>query len=442
MTSLRIGQSIVAKTEISQRLSIAFKAGFAELLEVPGQDLEELVWYQIERFKLFKGKRPRNPDLEKLFAFKAGIASNPKTLNEKLTEQLPGSGLDTRQLNIAKTAVLPNINIFGRLTKSCSDIAKARNEYKSDDEVDESEVEEVLSHIQRFEPAGVGARSGEECLLLQIARGQVKDAGELRTLLDEHLGALAVKNYKQIAESMDISVKHVEELLKTFVTLELNPGRDYGASADHLVIDVIVEEKSGNSNSGFDVRLADDDIDGASWYSETEGNGPSNALLIAEAKHFGDWIELRRQVILGVATEIVNRQPEFLDAGNEALLKPMTQQDVADALKIDRSTVSRAIRHHYMDTPCGTFEMSKFFVGGFPTAQGEGVSVEHLKEKVMALIEAKDEQEIFLSDEGIARELKDEGIKIKPRTVNKYRREMDIPNSRERKVRATREDAQ
>lgn len=298
-------------------------------------------------------------------------------------------------------------------------------------------VEEGLTILQSLEPAGVGARSLKECLLIQLHRLNPRDF-LAEKIVDKHLQALGNKQFKNIAKEEEITIEEVQIIFDFIQTLNPKPGSLYHHEpATYVVPDVTVEKIKGE----YYVFLNDQHLPKLRVNRQYEAliqNGEAEVSQYVQKKFEQfQWIkksiEQRQETLLKVTTAIVEEQREFLEYG-PTHIQPLTLKTIADKLDIHESTVSRATTKKYVQTPRGLFELKYFFtsaVGG--TGVGEGDSSEKVKVLLKQLIDSEDKKKP-LSDQKIANLLKEKhDVQVSRRTIAKYREEMNIPSSTQRK---------
>jgi RNA polymerase sigma-54 factor len=321
--------------------------------------------------------------------------------------------------------------------------------------VQEEEAERCLKLLQSLDPVGVGARSLQECLLLQVnsningqynelkdAAGQ--DSGErsplelLKTILSEHFILFAEKKWKSIAKLLKMDLREIQKAFDYVQTLNPRPGTIYQVEkAVYVVPDVIVNIE----NNELTVGLFDDTIPkvtfNESYYRELAAYKDAEVgRFLQEKQNDFQWIhkslEQRRETLMKVALKIVEKQREFFYQGL-SFLKPMTMREISEELDIHESTVSRAVREKYIQTPTGTYEMKTLFSSSVQTTEQEQTSSNHAKAAIELLIKNENKQKP-LSDQDIVHMLEDRsGIKISRRTVAKYREQLGIASSSKRK---------
>jgi len=305
-------------------------------------------------------------------------------------------------------------------------------------ECDVAEVERVLRLIQTFEPGGVGARDLKECLSIQLRQLGLEDTIAYEFVEKGHLQDLEAARLPQIAKSLGVDLEMVRQAMNAIASLEPYPGRQFSSTKpEYVVPDVTVEEMDGKyrvfmNDSGPSIRLSP-------YYRNMLS---SRGSLQAETRKYirskmesARWllesIERRRRTVLRVTQSIFEIQREFLEQGL-AHLKPLTLRNIADMVGIHQSTVSRAIRNRYVQTPRGVFELKYFFSTGISTKSGGMTSSLSIKEMIKSIIDAEAPQKP-LSDRDIELRLGQNDIKIARRTIAKYRRELNIPSSSKRK---------
>ncbi|HKK93303.1 MAG TPA: RNA polymerase factor sigma-54 [Longimicrobiales bacterium] len=300
------------------------------------------------------------------------------------------------------------------------------------------EAEEVLERIQRFEPAGVGARTIRECILIQMRQAGMEDTPSW-TLVDEHFNDLVNHKWADIARATGMTKKEVQTAADELQQFDPKPGLSKNHDPEQYVIpDLIVEKIDGEymvfANDGRMPRLR---ISQA--YREVAKNKADykgeNKEFITSKLNAANWmiqaIEQRRQTMLKVMRFIVDRQREFFEKGVQSL-RPLTLREVADHIDMHESTVSRVTNEKYVQTPRGVFSLKYFFSSGLSTASGEDISARGVQDKIKILIEEEDSAKP-LTDSALVRKLKEDGVKIARRTVAKYRDQMGILPARMRK---------
>ena len=358
------------------------------------------------------------------------FVSKEETLEDYLLLQLTFSKLKGNDIKIGRYMV-ESIDENGYLTVELSQVAKT---FK----VSEAHVEKILDVIQTFEPAGVGARTLEECLIIQLAsKGLLEDSVEYIIL--HHLADIGDNKLGKVSKETGLTVAQVQMITDLIRTLEPKPGRRFssGESVKYVVPDVIVEKVDGEyqivTNETTIPRLMV-----SSYYMSLAKRATEDAELskyLNEKYNSALWliksIEQRRQTIYNVVAAVVEHQKEFLDKGPK-YLKTLTLKQVAEALNIHESTVSRSINGKYMQTPRGVFEIKYFFSSGVTGGSGEGMSSNSIKTFIKEIVEREDPKKPY-SDQEMVEILSRKGIEISRRTVAKYREGMNILSSSKRR---------
>jgi RNA polymerase sigma-54 factor len=353
----------------------------------------------------------------------------PETLAAHLEKQLGRLALDPVQRRVASLLV-GNLDEDGYLAATPEEVADEAG-------AETAEVVEVLHLLQTLDPPGVGARDLEECLRLQLARrgeGQSLAAN----IVGGHLGLLGRKKFAEIGSALRVPQDDVREAGALIASLNPKPGRAFaGESAQVLAPDVVIE-KVGEE---FVVSLVRDSVPQlriSRTYRDLLGEAAGAVEVrtylrdkIRGGKFLIKSIQQRQQTILSIAREIAARQRAFLEEGVSALA-PMTMAQMAEAVGVHETTVSRAIAGKTVATPQGVFEMKFFFTGGYRAADGAAVSSRSVKDAIAALIRGEDPLKP-LSDQQIVQKLSVDGVAVARRTVAKYREALGILPSHLRK---------
>ncbi len=330
-----------------------------------------------------------------------------------------------------KTRVLDNMDEEGKLMRPLEEVLRP-------DLVSYGTAEEALELIQEIGPAGTAARDKEECLLLQLD-DEDEQYESKRTLIEEHLEDLEENRMKKVARNTDLEVEEVSRLAEEIRELDPNPGFAYSARpAREVDPDVVVQQSDGE----YEVMLNDSYVPeitvSRKYLNLLKDDNLSDEAKdylkekIQKARHFQNSIQQRRETIRKIAECIVDKQEEFLEKGIN-YLKPMKMKEVAEEVGCHLSTVSRATDGKYIQTPWKIMGMKDFFSGGTETEEGEEKSRVTVMNRLKTIIEEEDKSDP-LSDSDIADRLEEKyGIDIARRTVNKYRKKLDIPSSTKRK---------
>ncbi len=353
-----------------------------------------------------------------------------ETLQQHLLAQLGSTDLNEQQRKVAEL-VIGNIDDNGYLTSSVEEMAASTG-------IDERDLVHVLGVIQSFHPPGVGALDLRECLLIQLQRLGRQGTLEWK-IIDRHLDLLAKRKFPELARRLGTTVRHVQRAAEVIATLSPRPGQIFSADPQNYVLpDVTIEKIEGvytislNGEGIPHLRISNVYKDLMSQANSANGTREYVREKIRSGKFLIKSIHQRQQTILSISKEILNRQMEFFEHG-PSHLKPMTMSQVAEAVGVHETTVSRAISGKYMATPHGIFEMKYFFTTGYQTGDGEVVSNTSVKEAIAELVRNED-PESPLSDQEIVEILEGRGIPIARRTVAKYRGELGIlPSNMRRK---------
>ncbi|WP_071460736.1 RNA polymerase factor sigma-54 [Bacillus massilinigeriensis] len=305
--------------------------------------------------------------------------------------------------------------------------------------ISEEEAEHCLSILQGMEPVGIGARGLQECLLLQLERLPCCPENELaRIIIKEHFLLFAEKKWKTLAKLMKTDLKQIQKVFDYVQRLNPRPGAAFGGGkAAYVVPDVVVRFEDGSLTVGLFNGTMPKLTFNKDYFESMAAHGDQEVSKFLQTKqHDYQWIlkslEQRNETLMRVSLKIVEKQHDFFFKG-PTCLQPMTMKEVADELEIHESTVSRAVREKYMQTPAGTFELKYFFSSSIQTTEQENTSSRQAKAGIGRLIKEEDKKSP-LSDQEIVRLLKDQdGIVLSRRTVAKYREQLGIASSSKRK---------
>jgi RNA polymerase sigma-54 factor len=356
--------------------------------------------------------------------------SRPSSLVDHLEWQLGLSDAAPRIVEITRE-IIGNLNEDGYLLLSMEELCQLTG-------CSPEEGDAALKTVQSFDPIGVGARDLRECLLLQL--GYLEMSGSLAwTIVHDHLSLLENHRFKEIAGRTNSSFEDVLRAVEAIKHLIPKPGLKYNSQkATYVQPEVTIAKVGGefvilqNDEGMPQLRL------NAGYRELLKSNGVSNETKTFLREKFRSAVDLlrsvnqRKQTIYKVCACIVNRQREFLEHGPSAL-RPMLIKDVANELGVHSSTISRVVTNKYVDTPQGVMELRKFFTMGVESPDGEELSIVQVKLKIRKLIENENKAKPY-SDNQIGQLLRRENVFITRRTVAKYREQMQIPGSRERKI--------
>lgn len=359
--------------------------------------------------------------------------SSPVTLADHLQSQLAVLILPDKTREAAN-AIIGNLEESGYLTTPLEEVAVSEGLAIED-------MRAGLKAVQSLDPTGVGASTLRECLLLQLDARGARD-GVAWHIVHDHLKLLETRQYPQLAKVLGRPQEHIQIAVNVIRHLDPAPGLRYaGGGARQVEPDVYIE-KDGED---FLITLNEDDI------PQLRLNGDYKRMLDREQEPSKDVrnyvkeryasalqliknIEQRKQTIVRVCHSIVRRQQDFLEHGID-FLKPMMIKEVAEEIGVHPSTVSRAVSNKYVHTPQGVFELRYFFSEAVQGPSGSATPLLILKRRVKKMIEDEDPKHP-LTDEQITARLQDEGIQVTRRTVAKYREDMKIPSTHQRRVRA------
>ena len=376
------------------------------------------------------GYNPRMSEEHEEFPIENTL-TRPPNLTDHLTWQLSMSDASPRIKEVG-AFIIGNIDEDGYLRANMDEIA-ASGPYTP------AEVEEAIKTMQTLDPIGVGARDLRECLLLQLDFLEV-DNPLVEIIIRDHWDMFMQRHFVQLAKTLSIDMKTLEGLVEVIKHLDPKPGRKYSNERAIYVEPDVYIQKVGED---YVIILNEDGM------PKLRINGSYRAMLASmDSKSDGEtvnyikdkirsavWLikslDQRQRTIYKVAESIVKHQREFLEKGID-YLRPLVLRDVADDIQMHESTVSRVVSNKYMHTPRGLFLMKYFFHSGIDSDTGEDISSLTVKKKIQSFIEAEDPRKP-LSDSKIMKILNDEGINIARRTVAKYRDELNIPSSTDRK---------
>ncbi len=357
----------------------------------------------------------------------------PQNLADHLTWQLDLSTSSALRKDIGR-AIIGNLDEDGYLKASLEEIRDMGN-------YPEDEVRATLEMIQNLDPVGVAARDLVECLTIQL-RHLGQEGTPAETIVRQHLDKVQNRRYRELAEALQIDMEDLQAELEIIRHLDPRPGQKYSVDRSHYVVPDVYVVKIGDD---YQVLVNEEGLPKlriSPVYRRMVERGAS-ASTPSEAKDYVrnklrsafrliKSLEERQRTIYKVARSIVKFQREFLDYGIEHL-RPLVLKDVAEDISMHESTVSRVVNNKYMHTHRGLFEMRFFFHSGIASmAGGENVSSLTVKERIRKIIGGEDSQRP-LSDAAILKILKGEGLQIARRTVAKYREEMKIPASSNRR---------
>jgi len=372
-----------------------------------------------------------------------------QSLNEFLLQQLGLRDLPEKQMKIAEY-IIGNIDDDGYLRRDLSAIGDDLV-FLAGQEVSIKEIKGVLSIIQDFDPAGIGARSLKECLLLQLERREKTPVVELAIqILKSHFEEFSRKHYDKILRSLNITEEQLKQAIQEITTLNPKPGNSWESSMETVMSqvtpDFIVEAINGElylsmNNRGIpDLHINREYTEMFQNYTANKANQTSEMRdavqfvkqKLDSAQWFIDAIRQRQETLQRTMEAIILLQRDFFLTGDESALRPMILKDVAERTGYDISTISRVSNSKYVQTNFGIYSLKYFFSESMHTESGEEVSTREVKKIMKDYIDGEDKRKP-LTDEELATILKEKGYVIARRTVAKYREQMDIPVARLRK---------
>ncbi len=359
--------------------------------------------------------------------------TRPESLTDHLEWQLHMNPVEGQEREAAE-CVIGNLDADGRLNATVEEIATMGP-------WPEEMVEKARQAVMRLEPVGCGARDVRECLLTQLEQRGEADRLAAK-LISEHLAELQQHKLPHLSKQIGVDVETLLKELEVIRTLDPYPGRRYSSEEPILIAPEIYIEKLDADDEDYVIYFADDGsprLRISHSYQQMLGQQDTSKETrdfikdkMRSAVDLLRNIEHRRQTIYKVVERIVERQHEFLDKGVQ-YIKPMMLKDIAEDIGMHLSTISRVVNRKYAHTPQGVIELRRFFTEGMMNEEGEEVSTRIIKLKIKKLIEEEDSHNP-ITDDQVVKILAKDGIKLSRRTVAKYRDQMSIPGSRERKA--------
>ena len=363
--------------------------------------------------------------------------SSSESLHDNLRWQIKMTPFSEIDAAIAEV-IVDEINDDGFLQCTIEDIMATLESLETLD-VEADEVEAVLHQIHNFDPAGVGARNLRESLSIQLHR--LTNDVDLREyaikLVDDHFELLANREYPQLMRKMKVSEEDLKDVIQLIQSMNPRPGgQSSGNIAEYIIPDVTVKKVNGtwkvklNSDAAPKLRV---NATYANMIKDVKNRDDNSSMKdhLQEARWFIKSLLSRNETLLKVAHCIVERQKEFLEHGEEAM-KSLVLHDIAEAVDMHESTISRVTTKKYMHTPRDIFELKYFFSSHVSTASGGECSATAIRALIKKLVAAEMPKKP-LSDSKIAYILEEQGINVARRTVAKYRESLAIPPSNERK---------
>ncbi|TQO38196.1 RNA polymerase RpoN-/SigL-like sigma 54 subunit [Arenibacter algicola] len=381
-------------------------------------------------------------DEEKNVPYAAGISFNQYLINQLNTVYLTDEEWSIAEFLVG--SVDESGYIRRPLTDIMDDLAFTQNIY-----TDEKTIEKVLHRVQDLDPAGVAARTLEECLLLQLKRKEVTPGIELAIqLLEKSFEQFTKKHYQKLIQKHNITEEQLKAAIAEIERLNPKPGGSYSGNnriVEHVVPDFSIRIVDGELELTLNGRNApelhvsreyNNMLEGYKNSKEKSKSQKDTVMFIKQkldaAKWFIDAIRQRQQTLYITMNEIMEYQKEYFLTGDERKLRPMILKDIADGIGMDVSTVSRVANSKYVDTPYGTKLIKDYFSESMKNDQGEDVSTKEIK-KILETVIGEETKKKPLTDDKLAAILKEKGYPIARRTVAKYREQLDIPVARLRK---------
>lgn len=369
------------------------------------------------------------------------------SFNQYLLQQLSTYRLTDEEFEIAKFLV-GSIDESGYIRRPVEDIvddlAFTQNIFTSEDQ-----IQKVLQIVQDLDPSGVGARNLQESLLIQLKRKEETPNILLATrIIEEVFDHFSKKHYKKLLQKFNISEDQLRDAIHEIEVLNPKPGGTYSGNTrivEHVVPDFAIKIVDGeldltlNGRNAPELHVSREYTDMLKGYKETKDKSKSqkDAVLFIKqkldaAKWFIDAVKQRQQTLFVTMNAIMHYQADYFLTGDERKLKPMILKDIADTIGMDVSTVSRVANSKYVDTPYGTKLIKEFFSESMKNEQGEDVSTREIK-KILEITINEEDKRKPLTDDKLAKILKEKGYPIARRTIAKYREQLDLPVARLRK---------
>jgi len=394
---------------------------------------------QIPSYKLYVNNQGK--DLKPQY----NIFSVKESFYQSLETQLGYSQMDSRSKSIA-SFIIGSLDDDGYLRRDLDSLGDDIS-FRQGIETNPKELEAILKKIQEFEPAGIGARDLQECLVIQIKLKENSPSVELATtILKNHFPEFTKKHYQKIMSRLAVSEDQLRDAIDEIVHLNPRPGGQiddsYTEQAQQVVPDFLLDYKDGElvmTMPRFSVpelkinrRYADMLIKSAN----NDKSGKEAATFVKQkldsAKWFVEAIRQRHNTLNNTMNAILDFQEEFFVEGDETKLKPMVLKNIAEKTNLDISTISRVVNCKYIQTHFGIYPLKYFFSEGLMTDSGEEVSTREIKNILVESIDVEDKKKPF-TDEELVAVLNEKGYRVARRTVAKYREQLNVPIARLRK---------
>ena len=377
------------------------------------------------------------------------LLTEGQTIYEYLLEQIRLSNISDEELKIAEYLIgnLDNDGYLRRDLKSIvDDLAFSQGIY-----TDIPKLEYILeNYIQKLEPAGVGARNLQECLLLQIEK-KVSDNPNVSiaaSILKNQFDALSNKHYSKIIQRYNIDEEQLKDVLEEIAKLSPKVGGNFDTQTitinQEIIPDFIIQVKDNevipmlNNKNAPTLRVSNEYKEILETYSNDKSSPEHKqaALFIKQkldaAKWYIDAVNQRQNTLIQTITAIAKMQKEYFITGDEKNIKPMILKDISDITGFDISTISRVVKSKYADTPHGIIYLKNLFSDSLTNDEGEEVSTKEIKNHLQEIID-KENKKKPLTDDALVTALKEKGYNIARRTIAKYREQLNIPVARLRK---------
>lgn len=446
-----------------------------KLIELPIQELEQRIRKEIEENPVLDEEQPAENEVEEaprevsLSEYKEDDSipsyrlrsdnynikderpqystfSVKESFTQSLQEQLGYRNLTEHQYAVG-SFIIGSLDDDGYLRRSIDSIVDDLS-FRANVETTEEEVLEMLSIVQEFEPAGVGARDLRECLLLQIKhKKRSPEVENAERILKNHFTEFTNKHFQKIMNRMDISEEELKAAMAKILKLNPSPGGQiddsYNDQAQQIIPDFLLEYKDGElllSMPRFSIpelrvnRKYAELLMEAANSSEREKKEAATFVKkkLDSAKWFVEAIKQRHNTLSSTMQAIVDYQHEYFLDGDETNLKPMVLKDIAEKTGFDISTISRVVNSKYIETHFGIYSLKYFFSEGLENQEGEEVSTRELKKALLECVETEDKRKPLTDDE-LVEKMTEKGYKVARRTIAKYRDQLSIPKARLRK---------
>ena len=398
----------------------------------------------IPDYKLTASNASKDDDTRE-FVLSGGIS-----FRENLVEQLGTQPLGEMDRKICEY-IIGNIDDDGYLRRGVENIVDDLA-FGAGIEVDDEKIESLLRVVQRFDPAGVGARDLRECLLLQVKRRLAETSApalvNARIILESYFEEFSKKHYEKISKRMRISDEELKEAVDEILKLNPKPGGQISDSsvpgAEKIIpdfnLDIVDGELQLSLNTGDipELRLNKSYVNMLEDYQKNSNSREKKDVVsfvkykLSSARSFIDAVQQRNNTLMLTMTAIVQFQKPFFLTGDESKLKPMILRDIADITGLDVSTISRVSNSKYIQTWFGIYSLKQFFSGSMPTSSGEEVSTGELKNVLKEIVDGEDKRKPYTDDE-LVELMNKKGYQIARRTIAKYRQLLDIPVARLRR---------